>query len=182
MSIFCFYTICLRSILTELWCYEKSDICHQKNLRPRLASLGFGRDQYLGVPFLRGLFEIMSKWLLTPLLILTQIDVYAPTWIFFKFSRELLKANEIYTNSIILESNQGVTHGNTQGFWYEIPNKLRQNLQIPEPYGFSGYSLFKTDWQVQPFIRGWKRKVKIFFRSVSLMHKRKVVMGCPYMN
>ena len=46
MSIFCFYTICLPSILTELWRYEKSDICHQKNLRPRLASLGFGRNKH----------------------------------------------------------------------------------------------------------------------------------------
>ena len=44
MSIFCFYTICLPSILTKLWRYEKSDICHQKNLRPRLASLGFGHN------------------------------------------------------------------------------------------------------------------------------------------
>ena len=27
-----------------VWRYKKSDICHQKNLRPRLASLGFGRN------------------------------------------------------------------------------------------------------------------------------------------
>ena len=44
MSIFCLYTICLPTVLTKLWRYEKSDMCNQKNLRPRLAWLGFGRN------------------------------------------------------------------------------------------------------------------------------------------
>ena len=47
MSIFCFYTICLRSMFTELWLYEGSDIRHQRSLQPRLGSLGSGRNEQL---------------------------------------------------------------------------------------------------------------------------------------